>query len=393
MFTRELATALQASALQYPIVTLMGPRQSGKTTLVRQIFPHKPYVNLESPNIRAMAKADPIEFLKQYPSGAILDEIQRAPELLSYIQVDVDERDFQGEPCKGLFILTGSHQLALHEAIAQSLAGRTAIHHLLPLSLTELSASHIDLDLDEYILKGFYPRIYKDNLSPTQMYQGYFETYVERDIRQLIQIQDLNLFEKFIRLCAGRIGQILIHQHLSNELGVSGHTIKKWISILEASFLVTQLQPYYENIGKRLIKSSKLYFTDVGLACYLLGIENIEQLKRDPLRGHLIENMIVLDLIKWRTNQGKTPSLYFYRDQHQNEVDLIFKNGHDLIPIEIKSSQTFHPDFFKGINYFKKIFDQRVPHGYLIYTGEMEQLILGNTLVNYKNATRALEEK
>ena len=393
MFARELATVLQASALQYPIVTLIGPRQSGKTTLVRQIFPHKPYVNLESPNIRAMAKADPIEFLKQYPSGAILDEIQRVPELLSYIQVDVDERDFQGKPCKGLFILTGSHQLALHEAIAQSLAGRTAIHHLLPLGLAELRTSHIDLTLDEYIFKGFYPRGYKDNLSPTQMYQGYFETYVEKDIRQLIQIQDLNLFEKFIRLCAGRIGQILIHQHLSNELGVSGHTIKKWISILEASFLVTQLQPYYENIGKRLTKSSKLYFTDVGLACYLLGIETLAQLQRDPLRGHLIENMIVLDLIKWRTHHGKAPSLYFYRDQHQNEVDLIFKKGHDLIPIEIKSSQTFHPDFFKGINYFKKIFDQRVPCGYLIYTGEIEQTILGNKLINYKNATRALEEK
>ncbi len=391
MFTRQLAEELQRSAEQYPVVTLMGPRQSGKTTLIRQLFPNKTYINLEAPNIRQMVQADPIEFLNQHTSGVILDEIQRVPELLSYIQVKIDDLEFQGKPCKGLFILTGSHQTELHQAIAQSLAGRTAIHRLLPLCFNELNTAGIHLELDEYLLRGFYPRIYKDNLSPTQMYQGYFETYVEKDIRQLIHIKELQLFEKFIRLCAGRIGQILVYQNLSNELGVSGQTIKQWLSVLEASFLVVQLKPYYENLGKRLIKSNKLYFTDVGLACYLLGIENVTQLIRDPLRGHLIENMVILDLIKWQFNHGKEPNLYFYRDQHHHEVDVIFKKAHELIPIEIKASQTFHLDFLKGIEYFRALNGDRVPTGYLVYTGQIEQKIQGTKLINYKNATQLFE--
>lgn len=393
MFPRQLEAILRVSATQYPVITIVGPRQSGKTTLARQTFIDKPYVNLEAPHVRAAAIADPIGFLNQFPDGAILDEIQNTPELLSYIQVIVDEKEFQGHAYKGLFILTGSHQLALQGAISQSLAGRTALLHLLPLSLYELQQANIDLSLDETLLRGFYPRIYKDNLPPYQTYQGYFETYVEKDVRQLINIKDLSLFEKFIRLCAGRIGQVVVYQHLSNELGISGHTVKHWLSLLEASFIIKQLQPYYENFGKRLIKSPKLYFTDVGLACYLLGIEHLSQLARDPLRGHLVENMVIIELMKWRLNQGKEPQLYYYRDSHQHEVDVVFKDANHLTPIEIKSSQTFHPDFLKGIQFFKGLSGERSQKGYLIYTGTLEQSIQGNQLMSYKKCYQIFDER
>ncbi|GAB5411328.1 MAG: ATP-binding protein [Chlamydiales bacterium] len=383
MYQRFMKQELLDLAKGYPVVTLVGPRQSGKTTLVRETFSNKKYVNLEAIDVQEMAKSDPRAFLESYPDGAILDEIQRVPELLSYIQVIVDEREE-----KGLFILTGSHQLEVHQAISQSLAGRTALLCLLPMSGNELERAGIKLSLSQSLLLGGYPRIHKDKLDPSKAYRNYFQTYVERDLRQLIRIKDLALFQKFVRICAGRIGQLLNAEGIANEVGVSSKTIKEWISILEASFVIIRLQPYFENFGKRLIKSPKLYFTDVGLACFLLGIENDNQLERDPLRGNLIENLVLLELMKHRLNQGKDPQLYFYRDVRGNEVDVLFKTGSQLVPIEIKAAKTFNKDFLKGLQFFSELTDRCAKQGFLIYTGEQEQQIGSFELLNYLHAPK-----
>lgn len=386
MYERLSSAELIELAKDYPIITILGPRQSGKTTLVRHIFPQKAYVNLEALDIQALAAMDPRGFLEQYPNGAILDEIQRVPDLLSYIQVIVDEV----QP-KGMFILTGSHQLEFHQAITQSLAGRTAILSLLPMSLKELSKAGIELTVEEALLKGGYPRIFKDDLDPTKAYRNYFQTYIERDLRQLIQVKDLNQFQRFVKVCAGRIGQIFNAESIGNDVGVSSNTIKEWISILEASFVLFRLQPYFENFGKRIIKSPKIYFYDVGLATYLLGIENTEQLSRDPLRGHLIENLVILELMKDRLNKGLDPQLYYFRDTHGHEVDVIFQSGRQLIPIEIKASKTFNKDFLKNIEFFKNLTNERCGIGALIYTGNQELSSEVCQVLNYKHATQALQ--
>lgn len=381
IFKREMINEILLAAATYTVVTLVGPRQSGKTTLVRSLFPHKPYVNLEAPDIREFAISDARAFLAQFPDGVILDEIQHVPQLLSYIQVDVDEHK-----CFGKFILTGSHQLALYQAISQSLAGRTAILNLLPVTINELSNAGINPSIDEYMFNGFFPRIYADSLAPNKAYKNYYQTYIERDVRQIINVKDLSLFQKFIKLCAGRIGSVLNKEGLSNEVGVAQKTITQWLSILEASFIIFLLPPYFENFGKRVIKSPKLYFTDVGLASYLLGIEDISQLSRDPLRGFLFENMVILELMKKRLNQGLESNLYYYRDNHQHEVDVIYKSGSQLIPIEIKSAQTFTPTFLNSLHYYKKIAGERVGNAYLIYAGEFEQKVGGVQILNFKNS-------
>ena len=380
MLKRNLEKQLKSTFLQYPVVTLIGPRQSGKSTLVRSCFPELAYVNLENPEIRRFVTEDPQAFLNEHSSGAILDEIQNTPELLSFIQVLVDEKNQNS-----LFVLTGSHQLALHESISQSLAGRTALLTLLPLSIAELKSNGIEFAADKQMLQGGYPRIYHQNLDPTRAYADYYQTYIQRDVRQMINIKDLNLFTKFIKLCAGRVGSLLSASSLANEVGVSSHTINSWLSILEASFIIFRLQPYFENFGKRAIKSSKLYFTDIGLACYLLDIENITQIKRDPLRGALFENMVVLELMKFRLNQGKNPNLYFYRDNHKNEVDVIFKYGYKLLPIEIKSAQTFNSSFLKNLKFYHKIAKDYIDESYLIYAGNQQQKIDKTQIINFQN--------
>lgn len=385
MFQRQIAKELISLANDYPVVTVIGPRQSGKTTLVRFVFPQKPYISLEDIDTRNLAKTDPRSFLEQFQNGAILDEIQRVPDLLSYIQTIVDASNQ-----KGLFILTGSHQLELNQAITQSLAGRTALLTLLPLSLDELVQAGINFSLNEVLLKGGYPRIYKDTLDPTKAYRNYFQTYVERDLRQLINVKDLSQFERFVRICAGRVGQILNMQDIGGEIGVSSHTVKEWISILEASFIVFRLQPYFENFGKRIVKLPKLYFTDVGLATYLLEIENEVQLNRDPARGHLFENLIVLELLKWRYNEGLDPHLYYYRDVQKKEIDVIFKQGNRLVPIEIKSSKTFNAEFLEKVQFFQNLAGDRAPSGYIIYSGDQEQRIHAINLLNYKHTSLAI---
>jgi predicted AAA+ superfamily ATPase len=386
MIKREMTPELLAMAQQYPVVTLLGPRQSGKTTLVRKTFHDKIYVNLEELDIRSYAQNDPRGFLEHYPGGAIFDEIQNAPGLLSYLQVLIDERQKNGD-----FILTGSHQLEVHQAVTQSLAGRVAILTLLPLTISELASAEIQQTEDEYLFRGFYPRIYQQNLQPTKAYNNYLHTYVERDVHQLINVKDLSTFNKFITLCAGRIGQELNMNSLSNEVGVSSHTIKQWLSILEASFLIVLLQPYFENLGKRVVKSPKLYFVDVGFASHILGITEVDQLKRDPLRGNLFENLVVMELIKSRHNQGWEPNLYFYRDNQRNEVDVIYKRANELAPIEIKSAKTFNEEFTKGIDYFAKLIGERCGTKSVIYAGDKEMKINDVQLLNYKHAVDVLK--
>lgn len=379
---------LELAAKQYPIVTVLGPRQSGKTTLVKETFPNKPYVNMESIHVRELALSDPVAFLEKYPQGAILDEIQEIPELLSYIQVRVDASNRKGE-----FILTGSHQVLLNDAISQSLAGRVAILHLLPLSLEELMMAGIEKSLDEILYEGCYPRVHVDKLNPTKAYAGYVRTYIERDIRMLLQVHNLHLFQKFLILSASRVGQLFNKETLAGEVGVSSKTIGHWLSILEACYIVYRLPPYFDNFGKRVVKSPKIYFCDVGLVAYLLGIETVEQMARDPLKGHLFENLVLNELMKARFNQGLDPRLYFYQISGRLEVDLIYQRGHELIPIEIKSSRTFNPSLISGIKSFKKIVSERCESPYLIYSGDEEMKIGDVQLLNYRHAAKIVSSQ
>lgn len=365
MIPRIMAETLSTAAGEYPVVTLTGPRQAGKTTLVRAVFPEHRYCNLEDPELRRMASEDPKQFFHLHKGPLILDEIQRVPELLSWIQVRVDE-----EKSKGAFILTGSHQLRLHEAVTQSLAGRTSLLRLLPLSIRELEASGASVEKNELLYKGCLPRIHVDALSPSAAYANYFRTYVERDVRQLMELRNQQLFETFMRLLAGRVGQPLNLSGLAGDVGVSATTLKQWLSILEASFVVFRLPPYYRTFGKRLVKSPKIYFTEPGLACWLLGIESASEAARDPLHGNLFENLVVAEAFKARLNAGREPRLYFWQDSHRNEVDLVFEQQRKLIPIEIKSAMTWHR--YLAANLLK--FQRGVPDaksGFVLYAGDL----------------------
>lgn len=365
MISRVITTELLDSANEYPVVTISGPRQSGKTTLVRTSFPGKPYYSMEDPDIRLAAEMDPRGFLKQIPNGAIVDEIQRLPVLLSYIQGIVDR-----ERQPGMFILTGSHQPDLHQAVSQSLAGRTAILTLLPFSLAEMSHYYKNVKPYDLITSGAFPRLHEEKLSQDRFFNGYLQTYVERDVRALINLKDLSRFQQFLRLLAGRVGQILNYTSLSNDIGVSSTTIKSWISVLKASYVVFELQPFFENIRKRVVKSPKLYFTDTGLAAFLLGIHTPEQASRDPLRGGLYENLLILEILKFGFNRGTRPELYFFRDSHGNEVDLLIRKHGRFFPVEIKSSATFSSDFLKGIEYFRRLIGESCDSGAVLYNGD-----------------------
>ena len=370
MIDRTLETTLKELSTKYPVVTVTGPRQSGKTTLCRKVFPKKDYVNLENLDIRQFAIEDPRGFLRNYPEGAILDEIQRAPDLLSYIQSIVDEAKKDG-----LFVLTGSQQFEVSSKINQSLAGRTALLKLLPFSIEEVSGHYDISSINRMVITGFYPRIYDKKLDPTTALGDYFETYVERDLRLLVNIKDLNLFQKFVRLCAGRVGQILNLKNLANDVGISHTTARSWLTLLEASYIIFLLQPYYSNISKRLIKSPKLYFYDIGLASYLIGLESELHASRDPLRGNLFENMVVIEALKYRLHRGKRNNLCFYRDSGGNEVDMVVTMGSNLFPVEIKAGETVTNDFFKGLKTFKKTFPANTPlSSGLIYGGESIQM-------------------
>lgn len=386
MIQREIQQQLLKLAAMYPVVTITGPRQSGKTTLAKMTFPQHRYVSLENFDIRQMAEADPRGFLKSYAPPVIFDEIQRVPKLLSFIQTAVDEDKSYGQ-----YILTGSHQPALGAGVSQSLAGRTGILQLLPLSISEMTASGITLERDQYLYSGFMPRLYDTTLDPKNLYRDYFSTYVEKDVRQMLNIKDLSQFETFVKLLAGRVGQLVNMASLAGDVGVSSQTLAQWLSVLEASFIVFQLPGYYENFGKRLIKSKKLYFTEVGLATWLLGINSPEQVARDPLFGGLFENMVVIEALKQRFNAGETAELYFIRDSQGLEADLLFrKNNQTLIPVEIKGGMTWNKDFCKNLLKFRKLSEKFQP-GFVIYSGDLTPEIDGIRFLNFKDTGTAVK--
>lgn len=350
MINRQIQDELLVCAKEYPAITILGPRQSGKTTLAQMTFPNHAYYSLEDPDARRQANEDPRGLLGKFSTGVILDEIQRVPSLLSYLQGIIDKNSKHGQ-----FILTGSHQPQVHQAITQSLAGRTAVLELLPFSVEEIKQyKRPILSPFEMILQGFYPRLHEDQLRPGRFFSSYLSTYIERDLRAMINLQDLTRFEQFLRLLAGRIGQLVNYTSLANDVGVSSTTIKNWISVLKASFILFELPPYFSNIRKRIVKSSKLYFIDVGLAAWLLGLQTPQQVQRDPLRGVLYENLLILETVKKLLNQGSQPQVYFYRNTKGNEVDLLIAAGRTFSAIEIKSAETFQPEFISGIENFKK---------------------------------------
>lgn len=369
MITRALTPELLAAMAEYPVVTVLGPRQSGKTTLARMACPSLPYHSLEDPDVRSVAEADPRGFLAGLPGGAVLDEVQRLPSLLSYLQGVVDEAALAGTRVR--FILTGSHQPLLHEAIGQSLAGRTALLNLWPFSLPELrgygGAPPAAFDL---VVRGCYPRVHQESLEPRRFFSAYLQNFLERGLRALIQVRDLSSFQKFLTLLAGRIGQLANAAALANDVGVSAQTIRNWLSVLKASYIILELPPYAANVRKRVVKSPKFYFTDVGLAAYLLGIHTPEQAARDPLRGALYENLVITEVLKGACNRGLRPDLHFYRDSHGNEVDLLIRESGALVPIEIKSGATFSPDFTKGITRLGAAGVERLAPGVVLYNGD-----------------------
>jgi predicted AAA+ superfamily ATPase len=368
MIARDIEPLAAKLARQYPVLTLTGPRQSGKTTLCRSLFADKPYVTLEDPDTRRFAQEDPRGFLKGIEGGAIVDEIQRAPQIPPDLQAMVD-----ADPAPGRFILTGSQQFELMSQVSQSLAGRTAVLRLLPFSLAEVARLHPAPGLAQTLLTGFYPRIHDRGLDPSQALGDYFTTYVERDLRQLAAVHDVQRFERFVRLCAGRVGQLVNLTSLGNDAGVSHATARAWLDLLQTSYIVHVLPPWFTNTSKRLVKSPKLYFCDVGLACWLLGLQNAEQVARDPLLGSLFENLVVMEALKARFNQGESAQMYFFRDATGNEVDLLIPSGRKLRAVEAKAGATVNADYFRGLHSFAAAFPAALDGGSVVYGGDTDQ--------------------
>ncbi len=368
MISRNAKSELEVLASQFKCVGIIGPRQSGKTTLCKLTFPNKEYVSLENPDTRLFAEEDPRGFLSNFPKGAILDEVQRVPKLFSYLQQILDENSE-----KGLFILTGSNNFLLQESISQSLAGRIGYINLLPLAIDEIIPNGLASkeNYGELLVKGFYPPVYDQDLDPARWHQNYIRTYVEKDVRQIKNILQLNLFEKFLRLCAGRVGQLLNANSLAIELGLDNKTISSWIGVLESSFVIFLIRPHHRSFNKRIVKMPKLYFIDTGIAASLLGIRNQSHFDTHPLKGNLFENLIMSDLLKTQFNLGIQNRLYFWRDNVGHELDGLIDNGNKLHPIEIKSGQTITPDYFKGINYWEQI--SKETGGTVFYGGNIPQ--------------------
>jgi predicted AAA+ superfamily ATPase len=366
---RNAESRLKHFARGYPVLVVTGPRQSGKSTLVRHAFPEHRYVSLEDLDQREFAETDPRGFLNQFTGGAILDEAQRCPALFSYLQTRVDERQQPGE-----FILAGSQQFSLLSSITQSLAGRAALMTLLPMTYGELQrAGKIGKNVDKILFDGAYPPIFDRGLEPHPWHGNYVRTYLERDVRQLIKVQDLGTFQRFLKLCAGRTGQLLNLSSLANDCGITHNTAKAWISVLEASYIVHLLPPHHQNFNKRLVKTPKLYFLDTGIATWLLGIQDSEQLATHVQRGALFESWVISELLKTRYNAGETSNLYFWRDRSGHEVGLLIDHGTHLSPLEIKSGQTINKDYFKGLEFWKNLAGENAGKAWLVYGGDTRQ--------------------
>ena len=364
MYNRILSQELLRLKGLFRVVTVTGPRQSGKTTLCKMVFPDYRYVNLEDEVMLNELELNRKSFIERYSDGLIIDEVQRMPEILNAVQVVVD-----ANPGANI-VVTGSNNLQLSQKVSQSLAGRTAILTLLPFSMAELNGVDRDLDDFEIMHRGFYPMVWAGGLPPEDMYRQYYNTYIQRDIQQLMNIRYLAEFRKFIVISASRVGCEFNAKSISNELGVSLPTVQEWMNVLEATYVAFRLQPFYRNIGKRLVKTPKVYFYDVGLVCYLLGIRDAHQLETHPLRGQIFENMVVAEVLKHRFNHGLDNNLYFYRDRSQHEVDIVLDEGLSLKAFEVKLSPVAHHDFYKSLQYFKSLFEQETTQTQVINTGD-----------------------
>jgi len=367
MIIRDAQNKLIQLANSFKAIAVIGPRQSGKTTLVKATFPKKKYISLENPDNRNFALEDPRGFLQNFPNGAILDEIQRVPSLFSYLQEILDNNT-----TKGLFILTGSNNFLLQENIAQTLAGRIGYLTLLPFTISEIKPYIINKKTDnEIIFNGFYPPIFDQQIKPTDWYPNYIRTYIERDVRQIKNINNLITFENFIKVLAGRTGQELNLNAISIEVGVDLKTIKSWLSILESSFIIYLLKAHHKNFKKTIVKRPKIYFYDVGLVCSLLGIRKVSHLDNNPFKGAIFETMVVVEMVKYFTNKGIEPPIYYWRDKTGHEIDVLIDTSRNIYPIEIKSGKTFTSNWFKNIIYWQKLSGQK--NAYLLYAGNQEQ--------------------
>ena len=380
MIQRQQQAKLLSLAKQFPVISIIGPRQSGKSTLVKHCFPKYDYISFEDIDNRRRALLDMRGFLEQYGKGVIFDEVQRVPELFSYLQTHVDA---SGK--KGRFILTGSHNYLLQEKVSQSLAGRVAMLRLLPFSMQELAdAGKLPADIHKILFKGFYPRLFSSRVQPSDWYPSYIETYMQRDVREIKNIPNLNYFQKFLHLLAGRHGQQLNLTSLATEVGVVHNTISSWISILEASYVIYLLKPHFNNFNKRITKTPKIYFYDSGLVCSLLGIEKAEQLHTHHIKGPLFEGLIITELIKARFNAGLSNNCFYWRDKTGNEVDCIIDKAGSLTAIEIKSGKTINGDYFNNLNFWKTL-SGNTNKSYLIYGGMETQKIKNNIVLPWKN--------
>lgn len=383
LLQRAAAKTLRQLNRSFPIVAITGPRQSGKTTLAREVFSKKPYVSLEDPDQLEFAQKDPRGFLARFHDGAVIDEAQRYPQLFSYLQTRVDMDGKTGQ-----FILTGSQQFGLVSGITQTLAGRVGLLQLLPFSIAELQGNNkLPKSIDGLIFKGFYPPLYGRNIAPAVWHSNYIITYIERDVRQLLHIRELSTFQRFLRMCAARTGQILNLSSLGNDCGITHNTAKAWLSVLEASYIVFLLYPHHRNFGKRLVKMPKLYFYDPGLAAWLLNIQDEGHLAMHPSRGSLFESLVISELLKSRFNRGLTSNLFFWRDSSGIEIDVIIEQGAALVPLEIKSGQTVTQDFFIGLQKWRKLSDEPAQE-FLLYGGNEDLSRSGVDVISWKHISK-----
>lgn len=381
---RNMEKVILEASEYYSVICVTGPRQSGKSTLLKHLFPGYVEYSMKDMHVREFALNDPVAFLSQTSEGMFLDEIQKAPVLMEYIQGIVDH-----DPSRK-FLLTGSSNFEVMKGVSESLAGRAGVFELLPMSIDETLSAHKGMELSRLLYEGLYPAVAAGKNTSRMFYPSYVKTYIEKDVRDLLKIQDQMQFMRFMKLCAARIGSIFVATELASEVGVDSKTIARWLSVLQASYLVTLLPPYYENISKRLIKSPKLYFNDTGLACYLLDIESPKQLDRDKMRGALFENMIVSEMLKHRYNQGFEGGIYFYRDSNQNEIDILLKQEGEITAIEVKSSMTYHPSFEKSLRQISEWIETPVTKKAIVYTGDFENTKGSIQLLNYKHLAELL---
>lgn len=376
---RTMEGIIREAAKYFSVISVTGPRQSGKSTLLKYLFPNVPKYSLKDVNVREFAEHDPVAFLHQHPGGMFIDEVQKVPQLLEYIQGIVDDNP----DCQ--FLLTGSSNFELLHSLSESLPGRAGVYELLPMTYHETESTMGEMSLNEFLYSGLYPAICAKKNKARLFYPSYVKTYLERDVRDLLKIKDQMQFMKFMKLCAARVGSVFNASEIAGQLGVDGKTVTSWLSVLQASYLVTLLPPYYENISKRLVKSPKLYFNDPGLACFLLDIESPRQLERDKMRGAIFENYVVMEVIKHRYNRGLLDGVYFYRDSNQNEVDILLKEEGEITAIEVKSSMTYHSSFEDSISKLAEWIKTPISNKLIVYTGDFENTTADIKVLNYRH--------